>query len=79
MSNEPTRYELIDALHGMVCQYLENGDGTLRCDSVSASETAIDCLTRLGLIHDNKLIDESFDNRWMLAQYGDAMQDGTDY
>lgn len=67
---KPEYHELVDALTGMACQYLQRDDGTLDDDAVSAGEIGIDVLSRLGLIRDGKLINEAFNFDWMKAAFG---------
>jgi hypothetical protein len=66
--DKPTEIELVDALLGMACQYLEDSKGFLQCDYVSASEQCIDVLTRLELIKDGKIIGDAYNYEW-LANY----------
>jgi len=68
----PHKYELVDALVGMACQYLQavNPAGQLQDDMVSAGEICIDNLERLGLVKDRKLINEAFDIDYLEAEIG---------
>ena len=63
MASKPKRpeyWELVDALVGMACQHLQGMDEELDDGAVSAGEDAIDVLTRLELVVDNKIVPDAF-------------------
>lgn len=67
---KPEYHELVNALVGMACQYLEdNIDGNLSDNFVSAGEETIDILENLGLVKDNKIIPEAFDYNFLKDKY----------
>lgn len=68
---KPKYYELVDALVGMACQYMEDEHGMLNDDCVSAGEDALDILNRLGVVDGRRLVKEAFDIRWIKARFSD--------
>lgn len=67
----PAYWELVDALVGMACQYLEDADGQLDEGCVSASEIAVAVLQQLGLVKNGALVNDAFRYEWLKATFPD--------
>ena len=67
--SRPTEIELIDALAGMAVQYLQERDGKIHCDYVSASEVCISLLARLGLLTGGELNERILFDESRLSEY----------
>lgn len=72
LASLPKYWELVDALVGLACQRLTGINGELDTSSASGDEGAIDALTALGLVEDNKLISEAFNYEWLQERFGDC-------
>lgn len=69
-NNTPEYYELVDALVGMACQHLSTGDNDELDDlGVSAGEICIAKLNDLGLIENNRIINNAFDVSWLEREF----------
>ena len=68
----PEYWEVVEALLGMACQYLEDADGKLDEGCFSASEGAVDVLTRLGLVQEGALLDDAFNHEWLREKFPGA-------
>jgi hypothetical protein len=69
---DPVTYrDLVEALVGMVCQYMCAEGGYVDPYPVSSDEQAYAVLDALGLIRDGELICEVFDQEWMQRRFGD--------